>query len=249
MPNIDLITVPKYQSYQPYHYEYDNLPLESLMQIVSLINSAVDNVTDVVSQAAGSAGDLNNRLNQSLKQNGDLKPSAIDTALHSIEEHADTDDYVRMTSAERAKLDLIADNAVNINVKVASIEFPSESVILEVGNSDSISWRWEDDKIYADTTFPTTAVHQHNYNLIPITVDYQNYQVTSLSTPYIEGSLRIYINGIRLSHEQEIYVPGPTPIDAWTLISYTEDASNGLFVLSTTITSSDFISIDFDVAF
>lgn len=249
MPNIDLITVPKYQSYQPYHYEYDNLPLESLMQIVSLINGAVDNITNVVSQAAGSAGDLNNRLNQSLKQNGDLKASAVDLAMHSIEGHIDTDDYVRMTSAERAKLNSVTNNAVNINIKVASLEFPSESTTLEISDSDSISWRWNDNKIYADTTFPTTAVHQHNYNLVPITINYQNYQVTSLSTPYIEGSLRVYINGTRLNPAQEIYVPGLTPNDAWTLISYTEDASNGLFVLSTTITSSDFISIDFDVAF
>ena len=51
--------------------------------------------------------------------------------------------------------------------------------------------------------FPQSVRHVHYYGIIPvptnlITPDYIHYQVTSIATPYKAGSLRVYLNGIRL---------------------------------------------------
>ena len=42
MPDLGALPVPRYQSDQPYHYEYDNVPLKTLEDRDNLINAAVD---------------------------------------------------------------------------------------------------------------------------------------------------------------------------------------------------------------
>ena len=83
------------------------------------------------------------------------------------------------------------------------------------------------------------------------TPDYINYKTTSSPVAFVEGSLRVCVNGIRLSENDEVYVyqasTGPT--GSWTLTSFTGDESTGTFALNRALHSSDLITIDFDRSF
>jgi len=280
MPDLSQIPVPQYSAGQPYHWEYDNVPINNLALRDELINGELENHAKILRLGAGTQGNMANRLDQSIDADGNLKTTAVDQALHSIAEHTDATktvdstelDYinntlgyesvtnpvafVRMLDAERSKLSLVASNATDIRFEV---ETPSTTVeinegIIALQASDSIQW---------DLTPPislnqpyilkpvlsisTAFAHNHYYDLEPITVDYQNYSVTAVNTPYINGSLRVYINGIRINTDYEIYAPGFLPTTAWTLNKFTPNAPNGTFALANPITSSDIIRIDFDV--
>jgi len=89
MPDINNISVPRYQPSQPYHYVYDNLPIDALVAREDLINTAVDANTAAIAATYGTAGSLAGRLDQSLELNGDLKTAAVDTSLHNIGAHTD----------------------------------------------------------------------------------------------------------------------------------------------------------------
>jgi hypothetical protein len=97
-------------------------------------------------------------------------------------------------------------------------------------------------------TIPLEFAHRHYYDLEPITTDYVNYKVTPVNTPYIEDSLRVYINGIKLTTNTEVYVPGNLMTEEWTLNSFTPDHEAGTFELYAAITGDDIIRIDFDIA-
>lgn len=272
MPELEKYPVPLYNPLHPYHWEYDNLPLEALKLRDEVINGQVDYNSGILMDAAGNQGTLANRLNQSMNENGSLKDDAIDEALHNIAEHTDgsknltsdeLDDlealgyvvsnpvpFVRMLNAERAKLALIADEAKNMTIQV---ETPSNIVLYEEGpitlrQSDTISWSVTGNEVKANLGFPTEAAHRHYYDLEPVTDDYQSFKVTSVSTPYMEDSLRVYINGVRISSSAQVYVPGSDISDAWTLNSFTPDHEAGTFDLSVAINASDIIRIDFDIA-
>lgn len=256
MPRIELIDVPLYNPTDPYHFEIDNLPLRNIIQRQELINLSLDNVLDQLRDAIGTQGSVANRLNQSLNPNGSLKTSAIDAANHSIEAHADTDTYVRMQKAESDKLTLISDEATDLTLEVENglsfVSFSSGEVSFQ--DSDTVSWSVTSPNIVtANMAFPTSAAHNHYYGLAPVhevlmDPDYRNYKVNAPATPYIDGSLRVYINGVRINENSEIYVPGPLVDDPWMLLTYTSDYANGRFVLSTAITEDDNIIIDFDIA-
>ena len=259
MPQINLIPVPLYDPMHPYHWEYDNLPLNNLIDRQGLINSAVDINTDILRGTAGNQGSLSNRLNQSIDEDGSLKSTAIDDAGHNIGAHMDGEysgtSYVRMLLTERDKLDLVADEATNLSVQ---IETPSAVVLFDDGivnfePSTGIEWQViSPNKIRANLTFATSAIHQHYYNREPvdkntITPDHINYKVNSVGTPFINGSLRVVINGVEINDTVEVYVPGDLLTDPWQLIKYTPDATNGEFSLSTAITSDDVIRIHYDI--
>jgi len=97
-------------------------------------------------------------------------------------------------------------------------------------------------------TIPIDFAHRHYYDLEPITTDYISFKVTSVNTPYIEGSLRVYINGIKLTADNQVYVPGDVMTEDWSLNSFTPDHTAGTFELYAAITSDDIIRIDFDIA-
>lgn len=280
MPDLSQIPVPQYSAGQPYHWEYDNVPINNLALRDELINGELENHAKILRLGAGTQGNMANRLDQSIDADGNLKTTAVDQALHSIAEHTDASktvdstelDYinntlgyesvtnpvafVRMLDAERSKLSLVASNATDIRFEV---ETPSVTVeinegIIALQASDSIQW---------DLTPPvslnqpyilkpvlsisTAFAHNHYYDLEPITADYQNYAVTAVNTPFINGSLRVYINGVRINTDYEIYAPGFLPTTAWTLNKFTPNSSNGTFALANPVTSSDIIRIDFDV--
>jgi len=260
VPRIELIDVPLYDPLDPYHFEFDNLPLESLILRQELINDAVENNRKIMNDAIGTAGTVANRLNQSIEDNGDLKTSAIDDALHSIEYHTDSDDYVRMTSTERAKLALIDDESNLLTLRVELNEsISSDDIVIDTGEvvlTDTATVSWEvtaPNKLKANLTFPAEAAHKHYYDLNPIhsnttSPDYTNYKVTTSSTAFTEGSLRVYINGTRLSQYQSVYVPDAIT-DSQSLIKFTPNHSSGTFALSAAITEDDVIRIDFDTSF
>ena len=256
MPRIELIPEVLYGPLDPIHWEIDNLPLKAIIRRQNLINLALDNVIEQMRDAIGTQGSLANRLNQSINPNGSLKASALDEAQHSIEEHADTDMYVRMTREESEKLSTIADEATDIKFEVYTdevsfIEF--NEGILRIKPSTTITPSFEaPDILKLNMTFPVEAAHQHYYGITPIdadliTPDYMNYLVTSTATPFIEDSLRVYVNGVRIFSDMQVYVPGVLVDDAWTLLSFTPDHINGTFELSSALSSEDIIRIDFDI--
>jgi hypothetical protein len=256
MPELEKHAPALHDPLHPYHWEYDNLPLQSLIERDRVINDAVDINSAILRGTAGTQGTLANRLNQSINQDGSLKATAMDESLHNIGHHTDGNgpdavSYVRMKEAERDKLALIADEATNVTI---SVETPSNIIVLDDGPvvlkpSSTVEWQvTEGNEIQANLGFPVESAHRHYYDLEPITSDYTNYIVTSVATPYVEDSLRVFINGVRLSSEVEVYVPGNLPTDTWTLIKYTPDHTAGSFVLSNTITIDDIIRIDFDIS-
>jgi len=275
MPDLNALPVPQYNATQPYHWEYDNLPLKTLSDRDELINGVVDTHSEILRNCSGTVGTLANRLNQSVEQDGNLKTTAVDQTLHNIAEHGDgsktvsgaeLSDYnalgyigvvnpvpfVRMLEAERDKLSLVADEATNIvvNVNTPSLIYTFGDGIntLDLIESDSISWTFEGpNSVKPEIKFSIAFAHRHYYNLDPITSDYQNYQVNMPSTPYMEDTLRVYINGVRLNSVYNVYVPN-SDVTSWIANRFTPDHLTGTFTLLTAITSSDIISIDFDIA-
>lgn len=259
MPNINLIPETYYQAMMPYHVDYDNLPLRNIIAREEIINDAVDINSRMIRDSIGTAGSLANRLRVSLEDDGTLKTTGINAALHNIAYHTDGSDgiadYVRMLQDERDKLALVSDEATALQLEVHT---PSTTIsfvdsIVEVQPTDTITWEvTAPNKLKAHMAFPTTAVHRHYYGLTPVSntpaPDYTHYRTTSLSTIYIADTLRVYINGVRIYSDDEVYVPDSTMTN-WTLTSFTDDNTTGTFFLNRAITVNDVIRIDFDTLF
>ena len=257
MPRIELIPEVLYTANDPYHWEVDNLPLQNILLRENLINLALDNVIAQMRDAIGTQGTVANRLNQSINADGSLKASAIDSALHTIDDHADTANFVRMTKPQSDKLGLVADQATNFGVTVftddtTSQDFSAGFLVLKPSATITPSLA-APNIVTLDLNFPQDAAHRHYYSLTPVPQtpsdpDFLNYQTTTASTPFVEGSLRIYINGVRISDDAEVYVPGALVDDPWTLMSFTASATAGTFTLTSVISDTDVIRIDFDIA-
>jgi hypothetical protein len=256
MPQIDLIPVPLYNALDPYHVDYDNLPLKALITRMQLVNSAVDISADILRSAVGSQGTLSNRLAQSIADDGSLKPEAVDGTLHAIGAHTDGKydgvEYVRMLLSDRQKLTGIAEDATDL---VLEVETPSAITTFDAGivrliPSDGITWSvTAPNKVKPNLTFPTSAAHRHYYNVTPQyagTPDFKHYKTGYPN--YVAKSLRVYINGVRIFDDDEIYVPGSLVSSAWKLNKFTGDYTTGLFVLDTALTTQDVIRVDFDVS-
>jgi hypothetical protein len=260
MPNINSIPEVLYEPNQPYHYYYDNLPLRNILARIGLINIQVDTNADMLRGAAGSTGSVNARLDASLEADGTLKKESVDSSLHGIGHHEDGDGpdgvaYVRMTADERAKLALVQSEANRILLEIEDqfptigsyVTFPDGT--LRIASSPSIFFEFEAPNILkAHSAFPPDVAHRHYYDRTPVSSDRRNYTTTTLATPYTEGSLRVYLNGVRLSSES---VPVPDPSGASFTTTYIESTSpaQGTFRLSRTITEQDLIRIDFDQSF
>lgn len=265
MPNINSIPEVLYEPNQPYHYHYDNLPLRNILTRIGLVNIQVDTNTDMIRGAAGTAGSIDARLNVSLGGDGALKASAADAALHGIGHHADGQgpdgvEYVRMTADERAKLALVQSEANRLSVEVED-SYPTvgDKVTLSDGTvrlrgSSSIFLDFEaPDTVRFHSAFPPDTAHRHHYGLVPAhsspsAPDYKNYKITSVDTPYLEGSLRVYVNGARLF---AVGVPVPNTSGSSFTSTYvaSESHEDGSFVLNRSLTSSDVVRIDFDEIF
>lgn len=265
MPDIDLIPEVLHQSSDPYHHHYDNLPLRNILTRQQLINSAVDINSAILRDAVGTQGTLSNRLNQSINADGSLKSVAIDEAMHNIAYHTDGSivisgietEFVRMLKSERDKLELVSDEATALSIQMSlgvsetPVTFEDEVVIFQ--NSDTVTWSvTEPNIVTANTTFPSEAARRFYYDVTPVRQgsDYINWKTTSSNQAYIDATLRVYINGIRITNDG-IYVPSADgPDGTWTLTSIASTTPDeGLFSLNRAITSSDIIRIDFDAAY
>jgi hypothetical protein len=264
MPEINKIPEVLYEANQPYHFYYDNLPLKNILQRIALVNAQVDINSDILRGASGSVGSLSNRLDISINDDGSLKDEAIDEAEHNIASHKDGSkdgvDYVVMKKSERDKLGLIQSEANKLEIQVTDELYDDISLgtvtlsagVVKFQSTDSIIFDFEAPNIIkAHSVFPPEAAHKHHYNLKPANEnstepDYKNYSTTSINTPFMEGTLRVYINGIRIS-EQETLVPSHNNFTELTLTKISSlNPASGSFSLNRSLTENDLILIDFD---
>lgn len=260
MPQINLIPEVLYEPDSPYHYHYDNIPLRNILARISLVNIQTDQNAEFLRGTAGTAGSLSNRLDASLAGDGSLKAPSVDDAMHSIAHHEDGVkdgvEYVRMRADERSKLSLVDSDANLLTLQVddepvlssGNIEFRSSSTILFSLETPNV--------IRAHNNLPPDVAHRHVYGAQPAhqtpgSPDWRNFKTTSLGTSYVEGSLRVYINGVRLDSEN--YVPifsGSSTPSSWMLFSVSsENPTTGLFSLNASMPyPGNSIRIDFDTS-
>jgi hypothetical protein len=269
MPDINKITEVLYDGNQPYHVHYDNLPLKNILTRIDLVNAQVDINTNILRGCAGSVGTLSNRLSASIEDNGKLKSSAVDISLHNIGYHSDGVydgiEYVRMTKAERDKLETIESESNKIEIEVedsVSSETQVDHVFIYNGyvrlkSSDTIAFQFiAPDTIKAHSKFTLEAAHIHHYEIEPSYLiagfpDYINFKTTSANTAFREGSLRVYVNGFKLNSTSPVRVltgdMNPMVLENWKYLYIASQSSEqGLFSLNSAITSTDIILIDFD---
>ena len=274
MPDLNQLPIPKFQGGQPYHFEYDNLPLDTLARRDEIINNAVDSVSKILSDCNGTAGTLANRLSQSIADDGSLLEMAVDESFHNIAYHTDGSitvdaneldyyislgfpdlvnpvSFVRMIESERIKLSTISDGATNVTVsfETNSNVTVSYSEPFTIAQSSSIQW-----ELVPDTYNTVQAIvamnnpHMHYYGQLAVLIINQTYSVP-MSQPYISGSLRVYINGVALNEYSEIYYPARDENDnlIWSTNKFTSNYTNGIFILAYDVQEHDVITVDYDV--
>lgn len=267
MPQIDSIPEVLYQPNQPYHYIYDNLPLRNILTRIGLVNSQVDTTAGLLRGLAGTAGSPSARIGVSLNQDGSLRSDAVDEAGHNIGRHEDgfgTDgvSYVRMTADERAKLEQIQSEANRLVVEVEDGPPNMGNLVtltdgtLSLRGSSSVFFDFEAPNIVrAHSAFPPDTAHRHHYSLVPVpyvssssSSGPRSYKTTSYATKYNEGTLRVYINGMRVG-TSPVRVPDASGSNFAPINVVSESPSEGTFTLSRTLSSNDVITIDFDEYF
>ena len=210
----------------------------------SLITTSVDNTLHNIAMHTDGSTTLNNTDLTTLSNLGYTLTNPVP--------------FVRMLDAERDKLSLIADNATSLQLEVitstpSTIIFDNQTVTF--AGSSSLTWEFiSPSTIVGNFALPLNLFHTHNYDLVPVsanivTPDYINYKTTSISTAYTQDSLRVYINGIKLTKNSSVMVPSYTGGSPFTATNYTENYAAGTFALSRAITSNDKISIDFDITY
>lgn len=277
MPDIDNIEIPLYQPNQPYHYSVDNIPFDAIKSRENLINNAVELSNTALTNAAGTAGTLDTRLDQSLQENGNLISTAVDTALHNIGAHVDGNftvsdselstyqvsyplvenpvPFVRMLLAERTKLAGIANGATDITIDFVT---PTGNINITSGlvtfqSSTTINWYVDSGTktVQAELSTVYSNPHKHYDNIIPVskylTPDYKSYN-TGITTPFVPDSLKVYLNGVRIFPGASVYYPSFSDAPVLKLNSFTEDSGSLGFVLLNPITEDDIIFVDFEVS-
>lgn len=261
MPAIDNIPEVFYQAMQPYNWIYDNLPLENINLRTQLVNLAVDQNSQILRESIGTQGTLSNRLAQSMNPDGSLRDDAMDNAMHSIGAHTEGNfggtDYVIMKLEERDKLALISDEATALTISFETISTISSTVtfndqdVVFVG-SESITWDViAPNTVKAHMTFPIDSAHKHYYNIVPLSaVVVPNYKDYKVLTPFMDESLRVYINGVRLNDTTtvKVLVGGVTKNMTYTVALDMGSDPTGFFSLNQAITATDVIMVDFDLA-
>lgn len=265
MPNINSIPEVLYEPNQPYHYHYDNLPLRNILTRIGLVNIQVDTNTDIIRGAAGTAGTIDARLNVSMESNGSIKLSALDSVRHGIGHHTDGEGpdgvaYVRMTADERAKLALVQSEANRIvfevedhSPTVGSSVTISEGTVKFKGSSTVFFDFEAPNVVKIHSAFPPDTAHRHHYGLQPAnqnasSPDYKNFMTTAVSTSYEEGSLRVYVNGVRL-YSTSVPVPNQSGSAFTATYIAAQSHTEGSFSLNRSLSASDVIRIDFDETF
>jgi hypothetical protein len=268
MPEINKITDVLYDGNQPYHVHYDNLPLKNILTRIDLVNAQVDINSEILRGSCGSVGTLSNRLSVSLQDDGKLIQSSVDNSLHNIGAHSDGEydgvNYVRMTKSERDKLELIESesNYIELEIqdtissKVVTDHISITNGLIKLRSSDSIGLKFTAPNFVSfHSIYSPETAHIHNYEITPAhqtprLPDYKNFITTSLNTSFKEGTLKVYVNGIRLNSKSGSKVlvgDDPTVSESWVdLYVKSQDKNTGEFSLNTAISANDVIFIDFD---
>lgn len=255
MPEISLIPEVLHTGNQPYHVHFDNLPLKNILARIDLVNAQVDINAGILRGAAGSVGSVANRLSVAIQETGDLVVQAVDNALHNIAYHTDGEkdgiEYVRMLQDERDKLSLIESgaNLIEIEFELVSTTHLFSNGTCRFIETDTVSYEFEaPDKIKINTVFPASSAHQHFADVTPAhaTPSDPNYKDYETATPFVDGTLAVYVNGIRLSATDSVRVPAADDPDTWTLtyVSFI-DADAGEFSLNRALDPDDVIRIDY----
>lgn len=247
--------------------ELINNELENASQILRLGAGTQGNMANRMDQSIDADGNLKtSAVDESLHSIAEHTDAAktvdsselsyINTVL-GYESVTNPVSFVRMLEAERDKLSLVADQATDIDFKVTTasniVAIGEGTISLEA--SDSIGWDITPPAtpaqpyvVKAVLGIGTTFAHNHYYDIEPVTANYLNYTTTPVSTPYVDGSLRVYVNGVRLSSDQSLYHPAFSPSGSWTLNKFTPNHTAGTFVLDAALSASDVIRIDFDIS-
>lgn len=220
--------VPLYKPSDPYHYDFDNKPIKSLVERDKILLGLINKNTKLLKDSAGNLGELPIRLNQSIDSLGALKPESVDSTSHNIASHADgrkeiSEDeilyyeslgysvgnnpkFVRMLEDERGKLSQIESRANNLKISVEQEDgdyYVFENGIMKIQNSNTIySEVTCDNSIKFHSKFPVDVAHHHYYGVEPITDDNKNYKINGIPK-FKENSLRVFVNGNRIQSCQE----------------------------------------------
>jgi hypothetical protein len=208
----------------------------------------VDNSTGILELAQGTSGSLATRLNVSLNADGTLKTTAVNNSMHLIDDHTDSGSFVRMEFGERIKLNTVASNANSLTIQVDTMSNTTDFSTGQISliGSDTIEWNYTAGKLSADVIYAPVS---HFYSVVPYTTNHLNYKTTSGGTPYVSGTLRVYVNGIRLSETTTTSVPRVGVSTTWVSLMYTEILSSaGTFQFNATLLNTDVVQIDFDFA-
>lgn len=215
--------VPLYQPNDPYHHDFDNKPIKSLVERDNIIIGALNALRNIVIASGGNLGDLATRLNQSIDPNGNLKPSSVDEANHNIANHIDgrrqisqqeidyfnslgysvndNPKFVRILEEERAKLALVSEEANKLNISITPDGSPKHLIDngeVNFQSSDTIGVSVDNNNVVKfNSKFPVSVAHQHYYQVEPFTTNRIDYSINGISS-FKQGSLRVYVNGCRI---------------------------------------------------
>jgi hypothetical protein len=170
--------------------------------------------------------------------------------------------FVKMLDAERGKLSTIAENSnfLQLNIETASNVANLTNTQVLFQNSDTISWKLlgspsVDDQVYlkAELNSSLSNSHKHYYQVVPTNAlvattspDYNRVYTTSMT--FMEGSLKVYVNGVRLFSDAVVFYPTRSSTPEYKQNLFTPNLNFKGFSLLNAISSDDIIRVDFDVS-
>jgi hypothetical protein len=215
--------VPLYKPSDPYHYDFDNKPIKSLVERDKILLGLITRNTKVLKDSAGDLGELPIRIDQSIDSLGNLKTESIDVADHNIANHVDgrreiTEDeisyyeslgysipnnpkFVRILQEERDKLSQIESQANSLKISVEQQDgdyYTFENGIVKLQNTDTIECEVTcDNSIKFHSKFPVDVAHQHYYGVEPVSDNNQDYKIHGIPK-FKKYTLRVFVNGFRI---------------------------------------------------
>jgi len=220
-PSLEAYGVPLYQPNDPYHYDFDNKPIKTLVMRDQIMSGQINQNSQILREGAGDSGSLPLRLDRSLEKDGNLKPGAIDQANHSIAHHSNgskqitqeemdeynslgytlnsSPDFVVMLRAERDKLSQITADANNITFQFPGMSTPVDGGTIEFQDSYGIYWEISnpsDENIVIKPILNNATDHKHFYEVTPVFANGE-YQISGIQE-FKKDTLRVYVNGVRI---------------------------------------------------
>lgn len=209
MANINSIPIRFYNTSDPYTSTVDNRPIEDLNARIVMVNTHLESLFLEIVSARGSEQSLNQRLSASLLANGGIDPNATFNVLAAnvVEENTPSEnDRVWMTRKEKYKLSLIENGSNVFRILLPNENSPLEGdVRLIVGNTIRISRKPSKDGkdlLYIDTVLSADRLHEHRYDQRILSFNDGIANIDLSGEKIISGSLKVFLNGIRLRKDQ-----------------------------------------------